>query len=101
MEIQDREIIIYNSLVIDHNTYLVKYNGNSYSLPEKEFLTLSFLVSNPDKIIERFDIMENVWKRDCHNDTIDIVIKNLQRKLGEFVLKNSPGNYSINTSKII
>jgi DNA-binding response OmpR family regulator len=48
--IPDREIIIYNSLIIDHNTYLINYNGVEYFIPVKEFLILSLLASKNKKL---------------------------------------------------
>jgi two-component system alkaline phosphatase synthesis response regulator PhoP len=85
--IPDREIIIYNSLIIDHNTYLINYNGVEYFIPVKEFLILSLLASKPGRIFSRDEIMDSVWKRDANHKTIAASISKIRKRFGDKFIK--------------
>lgn len=88
-EIPDREIITYNSLVIDHNTYAIKYDGVKYNIPEKEFMTLSLFASKPGRIFTRTEILDTIWKRDANLRTVDATILKLRKRFGEEFIKTS------------
>ena len=56
-------------------------------LPEKEFNLLSLLISNPNKIIRREEIYLSIWNhneiKNVKQQTIDRLIQNLRKKLGQ------------------
>lgn len=79
--------IIFNELVIDTQSQLVKVNETSLILTRKEYDLLLFLISNKGKIISKTSIAEHL-----SGDMADMLddfgfiythIKNLKRKLGE------------------
>ncbi len=87
-ELLDREIIKYNSLVIDHNTYLVHYDGSKHFIPLKEFMTLSLFTSKPGRIFTRLEIMDYVGgKREVSDKTIDATIAKLRKRFGGDIIK--------------
>jgi len=79
--------IIFNELVIDTQSQLVKVNETSLVLTRKEYDLLLFLISNKGKIISKTSIAEHL-----SGDMADMLddygfiythIKNLKRKLSE------------------
>lgn len=61
IEIEDRPIYTYNSLVVDLNTYIVKYDGKSFNLPLKIFDLLTLFVSKPGIVLTKTQILNAVW----------------------------------------
>ena len=70
-------------LTIDYNKLSVTRNGKEYHLAQKEFYLLYKLVSTPDTILTRQELIEEVWGLDSESDyrTVDVHIKRLREKL--------------------
>ena len=70
-------------LVIDYNKLSVTRDGKEYQLTQKEFYLLYKLVSTPDTILTRQELIEEVWGLDSESDfrTVDVHIKRLREKL--------------------
>ena len=95
----ERKIIEWNSLVVNHNTYVVTYNNKHHTLPKKEFDTLSLLVSKPSNIFTREQILNLVWGSDaCVVDrTVDVHIAKLRKKFGNDLIRSVKGRgYGLN-----
>ena len=56
--------------------------GETITLPQKEFFLLYKLLSYPDKIFTRLQLMDEIWGRDSNSDaqTIDVHINRLRRR---------------------
>ena len=54
-----------------------------YFLAQKEFLLLYKLLSNPDKIYSRQELIEEIWGMDNESDyrTVDVHIKRIREKM--------------------
>ena len=74
-----------NGVRIDHDKYIVHKNGEQLLFPKKEFELLSLLMSKPDHVFRRNEILDSVWGSDIivGDRTIDVHIRKLRRKLGE------------------
>ncbi len=72
---------------LDKDTFSIVIKGKKIPLTKTEFKLLNLLVSNPRKVFEREQLLEKVWgekQYDVYDRTIDVHIKKLREKLGEF-----------------
>lgn len=79
--INDRKIVI-GDVVIDYDSYTVSKNGDTQELPQKEFLLLYKLLSFPDKIFTRIQLMDEIWGMDCDTgwETVTVHIGRLRKR---------------------
>lgn len=82
-----------NGLQIDYEKYVVHKNGEGILLPKKEFELLSLLMSKPDNVFRRNEILNAVWGTDIvvGDRTIDVHIRKLRRKLGDAYISTIKG----------
>lgn len=82
-ENQSKDIIKYSDLKIDIGAYEVTYKGDIIKLAPKELELLHFMVSNPNKVFTREQLMYEVWGYDYPGDsrTVDVHIKRLREKV--------------------
>ncbi len=82
-----------NGLQIDYEKYIVYNNGEEILLPKKEFELLSLLMSKPDHVFRRNEILNSVWGTDIvvGDRTIDVHIRKLRRKLGDVYISTIKG----------
>ncbi|QCX33741.1 response regulator transcription factor [Caloramator sp. E03] len=73
----------FSDLIIDADSYIVKYKGEDMEMPPKEFELLYFLASNPNKVFTRDQLLYEVWGYDYPGDsrTVDVHVKRLREKL--------------------
>jgi len=78
---------IHADIIIDKENCIAIKDNVKHILPEKEFDLLSLLISNPNKIIRREEIYLSIWNHDeiknVKQQTIDRLIQNLRKKLGQ------------------
>lgn len=81
----DRKIVMSETQV-DYDAMTVTNGDITLSLPQKEFYLLYKLLSYPDKIITRQQLMDEIWGYDSETDahTIDVHIARLRDKLKPF-----------------
>ncbi len=72
-------------LVINYNQLSVVREDKIYTLAQKEFYLLYKLLSNPDKIFTRQELMEEIWGLENESDyrTVDVHIKRIREKLAD------------------
>ena len=75
--------LIIGNLIIDYKQMSVLYKGKNYQLAQKEFQLLYKLLSTPDTIFTRQELIEEIWGLDSESDfrTIDVHIKRIREKL--------------------
>lgn len=80
----EQEIKI-GKLVINYNQLSVVREDKVYTLAQKEFYLLYKLLSNPDKIFTRQELMEEIWGLENESDyrTVDVHIKRIREKLAD------------------
>ena len=68
--------------VLDYDTLSVTKDGNTQVLPQKEFLLLFKLLSYPDKIFTRIQLMDEIWGADCDTgwETVTVHIGRLRKR---------------------
>lgn len=59
-------------ITLDYDAFTVSRDGISHTLPKKEFLLLYKLLSYPNKIFTRLQLMDEIWGMD--SDTVDTTI---------------------------
>ena len=81
-QVCNKKIEIGN-LTIDYDQLSVTRNGKEYQLAQKEFYLLYKLISIPNTILTRQELMEEVWGLDSESDyrTVDVHIKRIREKL--------------------
>ena len=81
-QVCNKKIQIGN-LTIDYDQLSVTRNGKEYQLAQKEFYLLYKLISIPNTILTRQELMEEVWGLDSESDyrTVDVHIKRIREKL--------------------
>lgn len=69
--------------VLDYNQMSATKKEKTYSLAHKEFLLLYKLLSSPDTIFTRQELIEEIWGLDSESDyrTVDVHIKRIRKKL--------------------
>jgi len=74
-------------IYLDKDSFSIVVKGNKIPLTKKEFKLLNLLMSNPQRVFEREQLLEKVWEEnqyDIYDRTIDVHIRKLREKLGEF-----------------
>ena len=87
----ERKLLI-GKVTLDYDNLSVTRDGHTQTLPQKEFYLLYKLLSNPDKIFTRMQLMDEIWGMDSESadTTINVHINRLRRKFEtwpEFQLK--------------
>ncbi len=82
-ENKDPNIITYNGLSIDLNSYTVLLHGEHVVCTPKEIEILYMLASNPGQVFTRDTLLSRVWGYDFAGETrtVDTHIKRLRAKL--------------------
>lgn len=74
-----------NETILEQSSYNVMFNNQQLTLPQKEFQLLYKLLSYPDKIFTRQQLMDEIWGLDTDTDerTIDVHIKRLRDRFSD------------------
>ncbi|MFL0247995.1 response regulator [Candidatus Clostridium stratigraminis] len=83
VESVNKEVISFDDLVIDINSYTVIYNGQEIKMPPKEFELLYYLSNNKNRVFTREQLLCEVWGYDYPGDsrTVDVHVKRLREKI--------------------
>ncbi|MDQ0203264.1 response regulator transcription factor [Pectinatus haikarae] len=78
-----KNILKYDNLQIDLDSYTVTVTGKDISLTKKEIELLWLLASNYGKVFSRDNLLDSIWGYDYFGDTrtVDSHIKRLRAKL--------------------
>ena len=79
------EIIQYDALVLNLETYQASIDGQPLDLTYMEYELLKFLASNPGRVFTREILLSRVWGYEYYGGarTVDVHIRRLRAKLGE------------------
>lgn len=77
------EVISYNNITVNKENYTVKYLGAAVDMPPKELELLYFLMTNPNKVFTRDQLLDRIWGYEYIGDTrtVDVHIKRLREKI--------------------
>ena len=83
--INQRKLII-NDVVLSYDEFTLSKGKQVFDLPQKEFLLLYKLLSFPNKIFTRQDLMDEIWGLETESDlrTVDVHIKRIRKKFENF-----------------
>lgn len=84
-KIANEHRIVIGKVTLDYNTLTVTTEKEAILLPKKEFYLLFKLLSYPQKIFTRRDLMDEIWGFDNETDerTVDVHIKRLREKFDD------------------
>lgn len=73
----------YPGLIINLTNYSVLVDGNQVDMPPKELELLYFLVSSPNQVFTREQLLDQIWGYEYIGDTrtVDVHIKRLREKI--------------------
>ncbi|MGQ0744998.1 MAG: winged helix-turn-helix domain-containing protein [Acidimicrobiales bacterium] len=79
------ELIEYDSLVLNLETYQAAVGGRPLDLTYMEYELLKFLATHPGKVFTREILLSRVWGYEYYGGarTVDVHIRRLRAKLGE------------------
>ena len=82
-KIVNQKRIHIGNVLINYETLSVEKENRKITLKPKEFYILFKLLSYPNKIYTRQDLMEEFWEADSESDprTVDVHIKRIREKL--------------------
>lgn len=71
---------------LDYDSFTVTREGESQTLPQKEFYLLYKLLSYPDKIFTRIQLMDEIWGMDSETTdaTVNVHINRLRKKFEHY-----------------
>lgn len=81
-KIENEHKIVIGDVLIDYNSLTVSKGNEVIELPQKEFLLLYKLLSNPGKIFTRIQLMDEIWgvNTDTGWETLTVHIGRLRKK---------------------
>ena len=79
--VSERKITI-DTVVLNYNSFTVSRENEMITLPQKEFLLLYKLLSYPDVIFTRIQLMDEIWGLDSDSDdhTVSVHISRLRER---------------------
>ena len=80
-------------LTVDKEKHVVNLDGKILQLPRKEFELLALLISKPNNVFQREQILSTVWGTDVvvGDRTIDVHIRKIREKIGDGWIKTIKG----------
>lgn len=81
---EQKDHLKYMGITISENTREVTVNGEQIELTYKEFELLKLFMYNPKIVLKRDIILDKIWGRDSTGRTLDVHIRTLRAKLGEY-----------------
>ena len=81
-QIASEHRIEVGDMLLNYDSFTVKWRGEEMMLPKKEFLLLYKLLSYPGRIFTRQQLMDELWGFDSTADerTVDVHIKRLRER---------------------
>jgi DNA-binding response OmpR family regulator len=73
----------FAGLILNNETKTVTRSGKNISLTSKEFKLLELLISNPNRVYSRTDILEYVWDAniDSNTNVVEVYVNYLRNKV--------------------
>ncbi|MDR2266659.1 MAG: response regulator transcription factor [Christensenellaceae bacterium] len=78
--------LIIGDVLLNYDALTVSRDGVEQMLPKKEFFLLFKLLSSPNTIFTRYQIMDELWGMDSNSDerTINVHINRLRDRFGDY-----------------
>ena len=77
------DLLIFEKLKLDLNTYSAQIDDQNIELTLKEFNILKMLIEKYPQVVTRENLLDSIWGYDYYGDTriVDAHIKNLRKKI--------------------
>ncbi len=74
------------SVILDYDALTISKNGVSQTLPKKEFYLLYKLLSYPDKIFTRIQLMDDIWGMESNSvdTTVNVHVNRLRKRFDQW-----------------
>src|ERR1700739_1220584 len=77
-----------HGFTVDMTNRLISFKSTAISLTKKEFDILQYLLINKNRVVTRVQLTEHIWdnalEADYDSNYVDVHIKNLRKKLGQY-----------------
>lgn len=85
-KIENERKIIVGDMTLDYDSFTVTRGAEHIELPQKEFLLLYKLLSYPDKIFTRLQLMDEIWGMECDTvpETVTVHIGRLRKRFEDW-----------------
>lgn len=82
LQIASEHRLKVGKVILDYDSLTVSREGVSQTIPQKEFQLLYKLLSNPDKIFTRLQLMDEIWGMDSEtvDTTVNVHVTRLRRR---------------------
>ncbi|WP_434445946.1 response regulator transcription factor [Lentzea sp. E54] len=80
---RDTRQLVVGGLEIDVDQRKATVDGQGLSLTHKEFELLSYLAARQGEVVPRAELLANLWPSNRDDQTLDVHLSWLRRKLGE------------------
>ncbi|WP_071458666.1 response regulator transcription factor [Bacillus massilinigeriensis] len=79
-------VVSIGDVIINRKTFEVEVGKRTLLLPLKEFELLYYMASYPNQVLERSQIIDNVWGLDFEGDerTVNVHVKRLRERFSSF-----------------
>lgn len=94
---EEEETIRVGSTIVNKKSYEVRVWNRTFLIPLKEFELLYFLLSNPEQVFTRQQLIDSVWGNEFQGDdrTVDVHVKRLRDRFArlteDFYIKTVRG----------
>ena len=80
--IANEKTLTLGDIVLDYDNLSVTVEGQTSTLPAKEFMLLYTLLSYPGKIFTRIQLMDEIWGMDCETgwETVTVHVGRLRKR---------------------
>jgi DNA-binding response OmpR family regulator len=89
---QASSVIRFGGFSLDINKFQLIHGDTPVNLTKKEYELLSYLVLNKGRVLDRLQLVEHIWgsfyEDDFDSNYIDVHVKNIRKKIGEFESAN-------------
>ena len=84
-KIANEHKLTVGNVVLDYNSFTVTTPAGTETLPQKEFLLLFKLLSYPDVVFTRLQLMDEIWGMDAESDdhTVNVHINRLRTRFAD------------------
>lgn len=84
---QEQNKLVVGPIVMDDDSYEVTIKGENVNLTPIEYKLLKIMMSAPNKVFTRADLINKIQGQDfdCYERTIDNHIKNLRKKISAYL----------------
>lgn len=78
--------LVLGKVILDYDTLTVTREDNKQTLPQKEFYLLYKLLSYPDRIFTRIQLMDEIWgmENESGDTTVNVHINRLRKRFSTY-----------------